>query len=384
MDSQNIKELQQQFITKLTLLFGDYDPAANKFIKSSNSDIARDLSYSDAQFSRLTHGSASEGEYVRGLRLVDRMLQVRELEQMLAAKEAVPAAKENHPPYKQLLLASSILIGVMLVLLLLPSRGRKAQLDDQQPMSRDYTLNWAFGTSFINPYVKLKDLPENCDFRSYRYQGVWHLEKPYKIPLFRERNGFHYLAHEVNMYARSMSEQSSNGEFFEGYEYQLHEIWYDTRELPIDSFLQKSNPSLTRTAYQDLNLEEDENFVKVALVHTFFRNEFKIDSVHITRRGKVIGRDVELVNMATLVKSLGSKTSADDIANEIKLIVDKKLEDFSRPIDCNQTEVPQANFHLVEQGSTMSFNCVLTTGRFPIQYTKTYVLADQFIKNICR
>ena len=77
MDPQSMSELHQQFVQKLQVLYGEYDSAANKFTKSSNSDIARDLSYSDAQFSRLTHGSASEGEYTRGIRGVDRLLRLR-------------------------------------------------------------------------------------------------------------------------------------------------------------------------------------------------------------------------------------------------------------------------------------------------------------------
>ena len=379
-----MSELHQQFVQKLQVLYGEYDSAANKFTKSSNSDIARDLSYSDAQFSRLTHGSASEGEYTRGIRGVDRLLRLRELEQQLADRKEVQEEQAQRLPYKQLLMVAGLIIAVLTISLLFPGKKMGDDVADNAFSDRDQMLQWVFGTSYINPYVKLKDLPDNCNYPSYRYQGIWHLDQPYKIPLYRERNGFHYMAREVNMYARSMSEKSGSGEFFEGYEYQLHEIWYDTRELPIDSFLEKGNSSMTRKAYQNLDFNQDENYVMLALVHTFFRNEFEIDSANIIRKGKVIGRDIELMPMENLAKSLGGAEKVKDLTNQIKKIADYKLEDFSIPIACNQTVAPLLDYHLIEQGAKMSFTCVLTTGRFPIQYTKTYVLAEQYIKNSCR
>ena len=246
---------------------------------------------------------------------------------------------------------------------------------------RDEMLRWAFETSFVNSYTKLDDLPEDCNYPCYKYQGKWKLKNEYKMPFFRERSGFHYQAVEVNMYVRCMSEKSISGNLFEGYEYQKHEIWYDKRELPIDSFMNED--ASLKDFYITMDLNKEADFVKVATVHTFFRNEFEIDSIYIKRNGKVIGRDLEFESDETL-QGLLSEDIKNDIAGELNRIATNRLQDFSRPISCENALAPAQDFHMIKEGDEMSFDCQLTTSRVPMNYTKTYILTDQFIKNICR
>lgn len=52
------------------------------------------------------------------------------------------------------------------------------------------------------------------------------------------------------MYTRCLSEKSTVENLLEGYEYQKHEIWYDRRELPIDSFFEEGS---YREFYQNLD-----------------------------------------------------------------------------------------------------------------------------------
>ena len=73
----------------------------------------------------------------------------------------------------------------------------------------------------------------------------------------------------------------------------------------------------------------------------------------------------------------------DRMKREMTLIAQDPLRDFSRPSECNPA-FRDLDFHAVASGDEMSFNCQMTTaGRFPIKYTKTYVLLDQFIKDQC-
>ena len=74
-----INKIHAEFISKLERHYGKYDPNTNKFESTSNSKIARDLFYSDSQFSRLINNTASEGELTRALRNVQRLLDVNEL-----------------------------------------------------------------------------------------------------------------------------------------------------------------------------------------------------------------------------------------------------------------------------------------------------------------
>ena len=245
-------------------------------------------------------------------------------------------------------------------------------------------LKWGFENKYIQPYVKLKELPEDCYYPCYKYQGKWNLKNEYKIPFYRERNGFHYVAKEAIMYARCMDERDDSGKFFEGYEYQKHEIWYDKREFPIDSFLTKGSDTQIRKTYNFSDLSEDNNFVKIAYVHTFFRTEFQIDSTLIYRTGKALGRDIEFVNDIILKDQLDAVGSIIGLKDEIKAISINRLEDYSKPITCNPTPAPDVDFNLIEEGDEMSFNCHFSIGRFVVNYNKIYVFEDQYINNYCR
>lgn len=373
-----MKDLYSDFIQKLKKLFGKFDEDLKRFEKASNSEIARELGYSDAQFSRLINESATVGEYQRAIKNTDRILTINQLQDDLEKSGKRVVVKAN-----PLWLILSVALGICVVGLMVFLLMGNDKAHDPVSIQRDYMLKWAFETSFINPYVKLDDLPDDCDYPCYKYQGKWELNKPYKIPFFRERNGFHYLATEVNMYARCMAEQDDSGKIFEGLEYQKHEIWYDQRELPIDSFISESNSRLNES-YQNLNFSKDKNFTKVATVHTFFRNEFEIDSAYIYRTGKVIGRDLEFAPSEKLQEKFSSDGKIiQDIENELNRIASNRLKDFSKPISCGHAAVPNINYHLVKDGDVMSFDCQLTTSRVPMNYTKTYVLVNQYIKNNC-
>lgn len=373
-----MKELYSDFVQKLKKLFGKFDEDQKRFNKSSNSEIARELGYSDAQFSRLINQSATEGEYHRAIQNVDRILRVNELESELG--------KGNHPirSWKSRLLWPGVIAALLVTALAswyLSRNLSQEQSAQFHASDRDYTLRWAFETSFINPYTKLDELPDDCQFPCYKYQGKWELKKGYKIPFFRERNGFHYWAKEVNMYARCMPGEVS-GNIFEGYEYQKHEIWYDKRELPIDSFLFKGNQ--LKEFYQDLDFSQHDQFVKVATVHTFFRNEFELRGDLIFRSGQVIGRDLEFVSTALLNEQFQDKDIISDLETQLNRIASSRLEDFSRPISCLPADTPNTDFHQISDGDEMSFSCQLTTSRVAMNYTKTFLLTNQYIKNSCR
>lgn len=379
-----MEELFAEFVKFLKKRYGNYEESNHRFEKSSNSEIARELGYSDAQFSRLINGSATEGEYQRAnqnlnrLQLIDKL--TNQIDRLKNNEQGGFIGKLSI--LKPILF---IIIGIILSIIcyfIFYSPSSTNQTENEIP--KDYTLKWSFESAFVSPYTKLSQLPQDCDFPCYKYQGRWELKKPYKLPFFREQNGFHYLATEVNMYARCMTEAQDDGTLLEGYEYQKHEIWYDKRKLPIDSFVNLNNRKKILPEYQSLDFSEDENFIKIAYVHTFFKNEFKFNQDTIERSGKVIGRDIKFIPTESLLKYLPSEAEIGDLTNQINRIVFNRLEDFSRPINCETTFVPNPDFHKVSAGDEISFNCTLTTGRVPLNYEKTYVLVDQYIENSCQ
>jgi hypothetical protein len=379
-----MEELHKNLITKLIKRYGKFNEVNNKFESTSNSKIARDLFYSDSQFSRLINNTASEGEFKRALGNIQRLLDLD------ALKNQAPLPIENTNISLQLkrkilffavgALFPLIVFGAAYFFTASSSENTEALSTD----TRYEMLKWGFENTYIQPYVKLKELPKDCDYPCYKYQGKWRLKSEYKIPFYRERNGFHYLAKEAVMYARCMDERDDSGKSFEGYEYQKHEIWYDKREYPIDSFLTKGSNTEIRKSYNLSDLNKNENFVKIAFVHTFFRTEFEIDSALINRSGKALGRDIEFVEDDILQSKLPDDTSLNSLKDEIKAISANRLEDYSKPINCKPAIAPDLNFNLVSEGDEMSYNCYFSIGNFFVNYNKTYVFKDQYINNYCR
>ena len=379
-----MEELHKNLITKLIKRYGKFNDVNNKFESTSNSKIARDLFYSDSQFSRLINNTASEGEFKRALGNIQRLLDLD------ALKNQAPLPIENTNIGLQLkrkilffafgALFPLIIFGTAYIFTASSSKNKEALTPD----TRYEMLKWGFENTYIQPYVKLKELPKDCDYPCYKYQGKWRLKSEYKIPFYRERNGFHYLAKEAVMYARCMEERDDSGKSFEGYEYQKHEIWYDKREYPIDSFLTKGSNTEIRKSYNLSDLNKNQNFVKIAFVHTFFRTEFEIDSSLISRSGKALGRDIEFVDDAILQDKLSYDTSLNSLKDEIKAISVNRLEDYSKPINCKPAIAPDLNFNLVAEGDEMSYNCYFSIGNFVVNYNKTYVFKDQYINNYCR
>lgn len=379
------EHLYKNFIEKLEQIYGSFNERRKSFEKASNSKIARELCYSDSQFSRLINESASEGEYKRATRNVKRVLNEIRLQEEVKEKSKDKARGNSF--FGGLSAKSMSVVLVLLAVLLIVFTSARLIGDTSsytEQVDRDHMLEWIFENSSVSPYLNLDELPNDCSYTCYKYQGQWSLKDPYKIPVFRERNGFHYLATDVNLYTRCKTEEGKDGNMLEGYEYQKHEIWYDKRELQIDSFLVSTDKTQINDSYRNLEFQEDTNFVLIAHVHTFFRNEFEINAESVSRSGKVVGRDVELVQDEQLLKSLHTTSRVNDIKNEMNRIVANRLEDFSRPISCRNAALADQDFHSVNEEDTMSFNCQLTTANAPIKYTKTYILDDQYIETTCR
>ncbi|MFT4834818.1 MAG: hypothetical protein ACI8WP_001581 [Flavobacteriaceae bacterium] len=184
------------------------------------------------------------------------------------------------------------------------------------------------------------------------------------------------------MYARCNSKNNLNGKELDGYEYQLHEIWYDVKERPIGVFVNSDGVPLD--SYSGTDFHQDNDFVKIATIHSFYTNEFSIDSTLIHRKGQDIGRDLEFVPESELANQIQDLNLLRKLRSEITLIVQDPLKDYSKPSSCDASNVPVIDFHSVSQGDEMVFSCQMTTAeRFSIEYTKTYVLKDQFIKEKC-
>lgn len=370
-----MENLYQEFISRLKKLYGSFDEVHKKFEKSPNSAISRDLGYSDAQFSRLINESATEGEYARANQNAQRILTLLELEQKLKDVKGSPPTS-----YKKRVL-SGIVIGIIsLVIGYGISSSTKPATTVKQ--TRYDMLRWAFESNFIKPYKGLRDLPADCNFECYKYQGRWELKNEYKLPFLRESSGFHYLAKSVVSYIRCTPEKNPDGNLMQGFEYQEHEIWYDLLERPISMFIQENGDPLP--SYEKLVFSKSDEFIKIGTIHSFYTNDFTLDSLFVFRHGQDIGRDIEFVSDNELAKAIDNKVLLEKIQKEMIQIVQDPLKDFSKPSQCDPSGKPSDDFHDINNGDEMAFHCQMSTaGRFPINYTKTYILQDQFIKDKC-
>lgn len=366
----------EDLVKKLSKLYGSFDREQKKFKKAPNSEISRELGYSDAQFSRLINESATEGEYHRANQNAERILTLLSYEQQITAlnKEKGRSGKSARTKIGYFIMG--LAVGLLCLFLPVSEPGEKP-VDS----SRFAMLEWAFESNFINPYTSLRDLPADCNFQCYKYQGKWELKEEYKLPFLRESSGFHYLAKSVTAYVRCTPNENAGGRSMDGYEYQEHEIWYDLLERPIKTFIGEDGAPLN--GYREMKFSEEKNFIKIGTIHSFYTNEFTLDSTFIYRSGQDIGREIEFVSDDLLSSQVQNQEVFDRMKREMTLIAQDPLRDFSRPSECNPA-FRDLDFHAVTAGDEMSFNCQMTTaGRFPIKYTKTYVLVDQFIKDQC-
>lgn len=382
--------LQRKLIDELQSIYGAYEPETNRFELKSNSVIARELFYSDSQFSRLMNGTASDGEYQRAVKVVDRyksylqLLQANgeQTESHIQPRTTLWRSLTTSGLFWGLFLGGILLGGVIALWVFRPNPTPQNQGQVFNAAVKDDLLRWAFEESDVSPYVDFNDLPDDCDYPCYRLQGVWKLDRPYKLPLFGEQRGFHYVASDANMYARCTSEKDSTGRRMEGYEYQQHEIWYDLKERPIDSFLTAPNSELLKPAYLNCDFQESDSYILLARVHTFFRNDFLLTRKAVKREGKVIGRQIEFEDFGEALAGISS-LEVGDLREVVNRIVRQQVRDFSNPIKCGDGAIYKA-YHQFEEDESLSFSCMMTTGRFPLRYTKVYRLEEQAIKNPCR
>jgi len=372
-----MEEQQKRFIQLVSKLYGSFDADQKKFDKASNAEIARHLGYSDAQFSRLINAHATEGEYERACRNVSRILQLIEYEDKFEKISINPNSALASTSKRVMFFIAGLIIGsVAAYFIFYPAQNL------QNNTTRYDLLKWSFESNFINPYQGIRDLPDDCNYQCYKYQGKWQLKEEYKLPFLREKSGFHYVAKEAVMYARCTPENNPNGNAMEGYEYQKHEIWYDVEERPISTFI--DTDGTPKEFYKNLKLTNTDNFVMIGTIHSFYYNDFNLDSTTVQRKGQDIGRDLELVSDENLADKLGNAKLLRELQDEIRFILQEPLEDYSQPSECAPSQVPRKNFPEIQTGDEMTFYCRMTSAeRFPIGYIKTYSLSDQFIKDVC-
>lgn len=370
----------EQFIAKLEAHYGPWEKETSRFGNAPFGKIARDLSISASQFSKLIYGSATEGMYVRSLRNIDRLIElqraVNEREEALSKwqhEQRQGQEQKRKAKLKIAVLAAITLAALALAsLVLLRSITSKPTLD-QHPLSIYFDRD--FDADFHSPYLKESEVQDYCPCSAY--EGEWSLSQPYKLPLPGNRKpGVYYLAKSADVRMKCFKSDTSTlgrGYVLIAFEYLVNEIWVDTEQTPLspkyfDKQLMRYTPEFNR-----LDFSSDPQFRKAATIHSFFIDKFLIYNDSIVRQGEPSGRFASNVDEQLVA----------DYQIDLKHILDNVLGDLTQT-NCQAAPNPFCDPNeLTEQESVISFDCLYTIksenlgigGGYP--YTKGYRLEKQ-------
>ena len=358
MTNEESNQLYHTFVSELSRIYGGFENF--QFKKATNATIASELNYSNSQFSRLIHNTASHGELERAVNAAHQLAKLKNFRRIL----------------KGTVLLSSIVISCLVLLLAFQKKDSEPKI----PSIKDSFKNLFKEDEVRNFYTKLQDLPADCSFPSYKYQGEWVLNNAIQIPLFREKNGFHLRISNAVLYTKSANSQ---GTIMEGYELETMEIWYDLEKRVIDEFLVSDGNNQKIPKYQ-VDFLSDKSFVKLATSSSVIRHEFSFEETGIQKESSIITRDINYESDQFEKLDLKEPT------------VKKELEKIAfgqtsrKPINCALAPYPKTDFHQVEEGDQLNFSCMFniknygnTSNLNSVLHGKSFKLKNQYITAIC-
>lgn len=375
----NLKDI---FKEKLTTLYGDFHPIVSKFGTSSFGKISSDLCISSSQFSKLISGSATEGMYIRSIRNVEQLIEhqrvlkdSKQLKKELAKNKNKGIEDFSTNKSKKKLYISLVFTCLIFGLVIGYYFAKDSFLSKSINSNEKHPLSLFFN-KIENKITYLGFLSED-EVQDYcpssAFEGKWKLAQPYKIPLPGSKNsGVYLLAKSADITLVTSKYADNKGRVLLGFEHLTHEVWVDKRRQPlIPEYFDLETRSFT-DLYNNLDFEEDQNFVKIADLKSFFLDEFTILKDSIIRKGQPSGRYVDFLDNE-LAKTY--EVDVDYILNEV-------ISDLTQT-KCNSTINEYCNPNDLKVNSTISFSCFYSIGienlgfggGYP--YTKTIQLVEK-------
>ncbi len=383
------QNFQEKFIKKLEEKYGVWDKQTSNFGLTSFGQIAKDLCISNSQFTKLIYGTATEGMYIRSIDNVDRLLELDELTQKQAAlleqqKELEHKLSASHNQQRKrskvhfgIAIGALFLGGLLSFLAFGTKKSFESPIASQHPLSTYFDFEFAQKSAFQSPYLKESEVQDYCPGSAY--EGIWSLNKTYKLPIPDKKPGLYYLAKsaDVRMKVARNNLTYGKGNVLFAYEYLVNEVWLDTERTPLSpKYFDNSTKQYTK-AFKSLEFEKQAEFRKVATVHSFFISTIEIRGDSIFRLGEPNGRYVSDVN-----QSLVEKYNID-----LSHLLENVLSDLTKT-DCAKIPNPFCDPNtLKEKESILSFDCLYTIrsenlgigGGYP--YRKGFKLEKQVYAN---
>lgn len=380
------QDLRAQFIEMLEEKYGEWNKTTSRFGTTSFGAISKDLSIGASQFSKLIYGTATAGMYQRSIANIKRLMlndaiqkELSEVRQEnLALQEQLKARSVTHRRHWRstiLLAVVSLIIGGLSVYFYRQSQAQ----DTPAPVERGHPLSeyfdQEFNAKFNSPYLDISEVQDYCPCSAY--EGAWSLDKMYKLPLpGSKRPGVYYLGKSADVRMKCSRYESTiegKANVLYAYEYLINEIWVDTEMTPLSpKYFNKAEKTFT-DEFEALTFENNPQFKKVAVIHSFFTDKFEIYPDSIIRDGEPCGR------FATDVDTeLAAQYEID-----IKYILENVIGDLTTT-NCSASVNPFSNPNdLTGRESVISFSCLYTIenenlgigGGYP--YVKGYRLEKQ-------
>jgi hypothetical protein len=377
---------QEKFLRKLEEKYGQWSKPTSKFGNTSYGEIAKALSISASQFSKLIYGTATEGMYIRSIENINRLLtrealreeRDRALSENEALKEKVESldkATSKIGIYKWLSLALVVVTAIALYFWWNADTAPKAVKPDLSKHPLGAFFDKEYDANFNSPYLDIGEVQNFCPCSGY--EGLWSLSKQYKLPLPGTRKpGVYYVAKSADVRMKCSRYDTvgvGKGRVLLGYEYLINEIWVDTKMRPLSpDYFDKDKKQFT-PEFDSLDFEEDPSFKKVATIHSFFVDKFEIYTDSIVRKGEPYGRYASGIDQQL----------ADEYEIDIRFILKDIVGDMTTT-SCSATTNPFCDPNDLKEGeSVFSFDCIYTIrtenlgigGGYP--YEKGYKLVKQ-------
>ena len=364
--------MRKKFITLLEKRYGPWDRNKALFGNIPYGRIAKDLSISSSQFSKLLYGSATEGMYERTLDNINRLIEHENL------KHSYQRVQQNLKNTNRVVVPRLIIIAFITFLL-----GGMASLFffnkneihtsyNIHPLEHYFNLN--SDEFFDSPYLNENDVSDFCPCSGF--EGRWKMVDQFKLPLpGTKKPGLFYKAKSSDLVFRCtnlLDPYVKKGNAIIGYEHLISEIWIDIeRESLVPRFFDIETKRFTKE-FDNISFETLSNFKKVADLSAFNVNIFEINGDSIYRKAELSGRYAIDIN----------ETLTERYNIDIDHITKNILGDLTKT-NCEVTYNPYCNPNDLEEGSVISFDCNYTIGEENLglkggyPYTKGFKLIEQ-------
>jgi hypothetical protein len=366
------------FIKLLEKKYGEFDRKKALFGTSPYGKIAKDLSISASQFTKLLYGSATEGMYERTLNNINRLIERQSIEKAYEVTQII-LQKSKKINRKRVYFFSLLFLGVGLIISYLFDFNNS--VNKESDYEKHPLENYFYPESsmfFVSPFISDSAISENCPCNGF--EGKWVLSESFKLPLpGTKKPGLYYQAKSSVMMLRCSNlfdNYIDKGHAMMGYEHLKSEIWIDTKQEPlVPKYFNPSSKEFTES-FKQLTFESDPRFKKIADLAAFNVNMFEIKGDSIIRKAELTGRLTININ-----EDLAKKYNID-----LNYITTNVLGDLN-VTNCNTAFNPFCDPNDLTEGRVISFDCLYRIskenlgldGAYP--YTKSFKLEDQIFSD---